>query len=296
MQGETIPYIICAPTDSESPDHSLSERARSPEEISASEGKLRIDIDYYVSQQVFPVICRLVAPIEGTNAAHIAESLGMDPSKFKAVSGNISVDPATALENALSGLDNDDRFKDCEPLTLRGRSGEFFEFRGVRELLKSEDDTIQSALTPPRESAPLTPVQVANQLRMKARESIKKYYEGWLISDDEMVPCQTRNICLREPHDGPLGSSPPDLKCSGAMHAKISEAALYTQLSYFHRLFDVESALKSLGNKDAQMAATAKLAPIRNALDLVASEAASIRDKSGYRWVNLSSVFSGIKT
>ena len=63
------------------------------------------------------------------------------------------------------------------------------------------------------------------------------------------------------------------------------------QLSYYHRLFDVESVLHSLGSHDAQMAAIEKLAPIRHVLDEAAQAAAVLRDASAYRWVNLGSMF-----
>ena len=32
---------------------------------------------------------------------------------------------------------------------------------------------------------------------LRAREAVAKYYEGTLVSDDELMPVTTRNICLR---------------------------------------------------------------------------------------------------
>lgn len=45
--------------------------------------------------------------------------------------------------------------------------------------------------------AGLSAAQVANQVRLRAREAVSKYYEGTLVSDDEVMPVTTRNICLR---------------------------------------------------------------------------------------------------
>lgn len=45
-----------------------------------------------------------------------------------------------------------------------------------------------------------------------------------------MLPCATRNVCLRLQPDGRPGTAAPDLKCSGHMHPMITEAALYTQV------------------------------------------------------------------
>jgi len=39
--------------------------------------------------------------------------------------------------------------------------------------------------------------QLANQVRLRAREAIARYYDGALVSDDELAPGPTRDICLR---------------------------------------------------------------------------------------------------
>ena len=85
---------------------SFAERAFHPEEIRESGGALVVDIEYYLGQQVWtvwdgrfpflllsthpfphfqvhPVVSRLCAPIEGTDGAHIADCLGLDPSRFR---------------------------------------------------------------------------------------------------------------------------------------------------------------------------------------------------------------------
>jgi DNA polymerase elongation subunit (family B) len=45
------------------------------EELKTNE-KLKVDVKYYLSQQIHPVVARLCEPIEGTDAARIAGSLG----------------------------------------------------------------------------------------------------------------------------------------------------------------------------------------------------------------------------
>lgn len=44
---------------------------------------LKIDVNYYLAHQIHPVVSRLVAPIEGTSPARIAECLGLDPSGYR---------------------------------------------------------------------------------------------------------------------------------------------------------------------------------------------------------------------
>lgn len=52
------------------------------DEISKSE-TLEIDIDYYLKNQIHPVVGRMMEPIEGTDNAQIADCLGLDPAAFR---------------------------------------------------------------------------------------------------------------------------------------------------------------------------------------------------------------------
>ena len=62
--------------------------------------------------QVHPVVSRLCAPIEGTDAAHLADCLGLDPAKFRQ---QVIASSADAREEAqlaaASVFDDDDRYK-----------------------------------------------------------------------------------------------------------------------------------------------------------------------------------------
>lgn len=306
MPGETVPYVICIQVDEAgTPLHKegshLADRAYSPDEL-ATNPSLRIDAEYYLAQQVHPVVSRLVAPVEGTDAGRLAECLGLDPSKYRLAGGAGGASREDALAAAVAtGLDDEARYNSCTPLVLKGPGGAAFEFRGVREILRG-GVAVDSALLPPTgaeiaQPKPLTPAQVANQVQLCMREAVSKYYEGRLRSDDEAMPCDTRNICLAAHGDTKPGTAPPDPRCHGSMHRLISEGGLYTQLAYYHRLFDVESALRALGdNKDAKLAAEEKLAPIREVLEAGAMAASRLRDRNAYRWVDLGSVFGKLST
>lgn len=306
-----MPYIICVELDASGAElpreKGLADRAYAPDELAASGGRLKVDAEYYLSHQIFPVVSRLVAPIEGTDAGRLAECLGLDGAKYRAHGGG-GASREDALLAAAAGLDDEDRFKACERLVLRGPGGGEVAFRGVRDLLKGPAAAVEAALLPASpaggEAAPaapealalaLTPAQVANQVQLRMREAVARYYEGRLRSDDDMLPCPTRNVALRAAAEARPGAAPPDLRCSGAMHAEVSEGDLYTQLSYYHRLFDVEGALHALGDsRDARAAAEEKLQPVRRVLEAGAAAAARLRDRSAYRWINLGAVFGGL--
>lgn len=181
---------------------------------------------------------------------------------------------------------------------LTAPNGTQFKFAGVRELLKPTAIAVDTALLPPDAIGggavtPLSAAQVSNQLRLQMRRSILGYYEGRLRSDDDMVPCDTRNVCLavREDAGCRAGAAPPDPRCTGHMHQLVTEAQLYTQLSHYHRQFDVEGVLHSLESQEAKDAAKEKLQPIRQVLDEAAAAAARLRNASAYRWVDLGAMF-----
>lgn len=78
-RGDMVDYIICL----DGTDNQAMQRAYHIDEIKAND-KLKIDTEYYLAQQIHPVVSRLIEPIEGTDAARIAMCLGLDASKFKA--------------------------------------------------------------------------------------------------------------------------------------------------------------------------------------------------------------------
>ncbi|PSC73303.1 DNA polymerase alpha catalytic subunit [Micractinium conductrix] len=308
MAGETVPYVICIEVDAEGnvlprETKGLAERAYHPEEVSAS-STLRIDTDYYLAQQVFPVVSRLCAPIEGTDAGRLADCLGLDGSRYRHTAAAGGQDREDALLAAAASLDDDDRYKDCEPLLLTAPNGTQFKFAGVRELLKPGAIAVDTALLPPDAIGeapaaagappalpPLSTAQVRNQLRLHMRRSVGRYYDGKLRSDDDVVPCDTRNVCMAARDDARPGTVPPDARCTGHMRQVVSEGQLYTQLSYFHRLFDVEGVLHSLESREAQAAAQEKLAAVRPVLDDAAAVTGAVRGASAYRWVQWSKLF-----
>lgn len=49
----------------------------------STKASLSIDVNYYLAHQIHPVVSRLVAPIDGTSPARIADCLGLDPSGYR---------------------------------------------------------------------------------------------------------------------------------------------------------------------------------------------------------------------
>lgn len=88
------------------------QRAYHIDELKSS-SNLKVDVKYYLSQQIHPVVSRLCDPIDGTDAARIAECLGLDPTSYRR-----QLQRAEENEDAMFGekaiLDVRERFRDCD--------------------------------------------------------------------------------------------------------------------------------------------------------------------------------------
>ena len=360
--GETVPYIICCevkPEDekdmtndaianghasSKSGGKGLAERAFHPEEFQDPRSNLRVDLHYYLTQQLHPVISRLCAPIEGTDAARLADCLGLDASKFAARNVGADDDDMNANRYAACSLDDDAMYEKCEPLKLFASDGKTeFTFPGVRDILlgkiscadalkppsargvvsateDKENATTTSVKTPQPKTPgsgtaattpdaattqksktdasatttiqPLSAAAFTNQVTLQVRKTIQKYYAQKLRSDDELYPCETRDITLKAVGDVEVGTKPLNTICSGVMKKSFEERELYTQLVHFKRLLSRKDALGRI--KDQTIRGTCEkniTKEMRTALDLAKDEVEEVLNLSAYRWVNLSTLF-----
>ena len=91
------------------------------EEISSSTS-LVIDINYYLHQQILPVISRLLEPFDGTDQAYLAQCLGLDSSKYKGRQQKtyLSKDEEINNENEeeMNFGECIEDFKQCDPLVF----------------------------------------------------------------------------------------------------------------------------------------------------------------------------------
>lgn len=184
--------------------------------------------------------------------------------------------------------------QECQPLWLKASNGSTFKFVGAAELLKG-NVSADAALVPPDAVGdlsvePLTPAQLANQVQLRAREFLRQYYDGYLKSDDELLPIETRNVCLRSQNDAKPGTAPPNVGHQGHMSRVYGESELYTQLANFARLLDVQTAARQLDEKERD-GAMSKLGGIRTALDQGLQAIRNMQNASAYRWVSLHSLY-----
>ena len=294
----------------------LAERAFHPEEV--IERGLKVDLHYYLSQQVHPVISRLCTPIEETDGAKMAECLGLDSNKFRAQLRAADDEFDYGYSCGSFALEDEERFKHCKPLELRAQDGSMFQFCGIRQVLDCKV-AANAALAPPtpgaddKENAQMnsqtsgkvvvpsvSSASFANQVRLAVREHIKEYYAAPLRSDDDVDGSTTRNIALRVHHsdDNLTGTLNADPLSKGRMQKTIREEDLYNQLLYYKRLLSTEDALRSEKDKTTRNEKHIKIAgsALETAVNRAHDALNGIMDKCSYRWISLAELFYATKT
>ncbi|GJU62697.1 DNA polymerase alpha catalytic subunit [Tanacetum coccineum] len=89
--GDTVPYIIyCDQGKGSSTSTGITQRARHSDELEKDNENLMIDIDYYLAQQIHPVVSRLCAFIESISPSKLADCLGLNPWKFQSKSSEVA--------------------------------------------------------------------------------------------------------------------------------------------------------------------------------------------------------------
>ena len=113
--GDTVEYVIC----DDGSGLAATQRAYHVDEV-RERNDLKVDCEYYLSQQLHPVVSRLIDPLEGTDAARIAQCLGLDPEQYRRAAGadnRISAEEEGAMRE-------EDRFRQCEKLKVACECGE----------------------------------------------------------------------------------------------------------------------------------------------------------------------------
>ncbi|KAK4416185.1 DNA polymerase alpha catalytic subunit [Sesamum alatum] len=303
--GDTVPYIICCEQGNGSTSSvGIAQRARHPDELKRDNGNWMVDIDYYLAQQIHPVISRLCASIQGTSPSRLADCLGLDSSKFQNKSIDyVSNDPSSLLSFA---LDDEERYRGCEPLTLSCPScSGTFEcspiLSSVCAFINTKPADMQAGSTNnfwqnlrcpkcPEEGdgGRISPAIIANQVKRQAEGLMSTYYKGLMMCDDETCNYATRSVNLRVLGDSERGTTCPNYpRCNGHLMRKYTEADLYRQLSYFCYTLDTVRCIDKIEG-DNRMPVEKELAKIRPLVETAASTVQKIRDRCAYGWVKLS--------
>lgn len=185
-KGDMIDYIICV----DGTANAAVKRGYHIDEVRATDGTLKVDKFYYLSQQIYPVICRLLEPIEAINGPVIAEKLGLDPKDFRGKVKTVKADD----DNDHLFKSNVTKYRDCEKFFFPCKECKSVNF--VAAPFKSKNVSIfdkcsnNDCKVRPLEYWPM----IKNHLRAAITKAINRFYENWFVCDNPMCNHNTQRF------------------------------------------------------------------------------------------------------
>ncbi|MBN3304208.1 DPOLA polymerase, partial [Amia calva] len=246
--GDTVSYIICQ----DGSNLGASQRAYALEQLQKQES-LTLDTQYYLSQQVHPVVARICEPIEGIDSVLIATWLGLDPTQFRAHQQYQRDDESEALLGVPAQLTDEEKYRDCE--RFKFACPECSTEHTYDTVFEGSGDKLQPSLmcccNNDCKAAPINyQVEISNKLILDIRRHIKRYYSGWLICEEQACQNRTRRLPQAFSRSGPI--CPACLKAN--LRPEYSAKCLYNQLCFYRFIFDWEHAVKSFTSDEKGMA------------------------------------------
>ncbi|XP_043928239.1 DNA polymerase alpha catalytic subunit [Protopterus annectens] len=290
--GDTVSYVICQ----DGSNLVASQRAYALEQLQKQEN-LTIDAQYYLSQQIHPVVTRICEPIDGINSALIASWLGLDPAQFR-VHQFQKDDETDAMLGGPTQLTDEEKYRDCERFTFCcPKCGTENIYDNVFD--GSGQNTEPSLLRCCNVGCDGSPVnfvtQISNKLILDVRRHIRKYYSGWLICEEQTCQNRTRRLPLSFSRTGPVCQA--CLKAS--MRPEYPDKALYTQLCYYRFIFDWDYARKNVlseGDRGFGSKHSLMWSDVANEYKKLKDVVEKVLSVSSYSEVNLSKLFQSLST
>ncbi|KAB0798439.1 hypothetical protein PPYR_09432 [Photinus pyralis] len=265
--GDIVSYIICE----DGTNLPATQRAYHIEELKNSE-HLKIDIKYYLGQQIHPVVSRLCEPLEGTDPYQIANCLGLDTTNFKKPVRS-TTEPTDNLAKTRNLFTNVDPFVFiCTSCKTENK---------VTGVFDGNVPFLTKCANPECGIRPIDYLgSVSNQLTLSIRGYIKQYYRNQLTCEDPACVNETTRVPLKF-----VGKYPICTFCKkGIMYQKYTEGDLYNQLRYFQHIFDLSKL-----DKRPILDGT-----IESGIHNLKETVERVLQHSGYATINLTKLFSSL--
>ncbi|KAJ8971883.1 hypothetical protein NQ314_000496 [Rhamnusium bicolor] len=278
--GDTVPYVICE----DGTGKAATQRAYHIDELKNSE-TLKIDIQYYLAQQIHPVVTRICEPIEGTDSFQIAECLGLDTTSFKKPKqvGEMVGENITKPEIKFRNVD---KFKF---ICFACKQENFVDNVLIGNVPFLEKCNNSDCNIRPVDYLPY----LQNQLVLLIQSYITKYYENELTCEDPACTNETTRLPLRFVRKYPVCT----LCQKGVMYRVYTEQQLYTQLTYYQHIFDLNKLNKICSRTMLEelfcFVRTSNGTTNRIWLSCSRETVEKYLNHSGYSVINLTELFSG---
>ncbi|KAF9069049.1 DNA polymerase alpha catalytic subunit [Rhodocollybia butyracea] len=283
--GDIIPYVFCLPEGQEPSKTTQSDRARHRDEVRRGGSGLKIDAEYYLSQQILPPVQRLCEEIEGIDRAHLAECLGLDVNKYRAIySAGPSEEHIFASFDSLKS--DKERYKDVDLFNVKCKNCKStFAFQPLNNVdccLRPE-----GALCPAC-NAPLLRPSLQVQMETQIRKQLSLFYERWVICSDPTCGFRTRTM-------GVYGRACLRPGCTNKVAFEYSDEKMYTQLRYYAYLFDGARAVKNAAGTAELESIEALAARHSELMRQMSSCAKKYLDEYAWRWVDMNNLFGTLR-
>ncbi|VDM56386.1 unnamed protein product [Angiostrongylus costaricensis] len=219
-QGDIVEYIICE----DGTINSAMQRAYHRTEIE-SNSNLKIDLSYYLAQQVHPVVSRLCAPIEETDAVRIADALGMDSTSYRRsfaayASDVVAVEDEWVWQDPIT-------YNHCEPLSFVCPSTSCRNLINVRTPIETQ---VRYMLFMSTMLAPYS-TYICNRIDDALESLVAKHLMAPFRCDDPMCEFRTRTHLFKWCREG--------LECpkctGGVLRKEYSAKDLFDQQTFWKR-------------------------------------------------------------
>ena len=302
---DVISFIICG--SNAGSQEAAATNAHPPDEVLKTDSELKPDVDYYLHKQILPPVERLCAPISLTNVTRLAECLGLDTSKYKVSTASGSGNTAEETIQPLDSQTPDHvRFADCAPLQFRCLNSACRKLTSFTSLTTTPQHVSNDGLSCSHCSRPFANLALVCQLEHLIRVLLQRYYEAWLICNDPSCGARTRTMSVYGHRC--LGPNGLGKGCLGRMGWELSEKAVWNQLVFWERAFDVERAkevakserwsgvrVKREGEETEEVLGREKVTVLaecnRERFETLKGVARGYLDKSGRQWVDMGSLF-----
>lgn len=228
-QGDTVHYVICEDGTS----MAATNRAYHVEELKQS-NTLKIDINYYLSLQIHPVVSRLCEPLDGIDAALVASFLGLDPSSYKKQIHQVKTEN---YNDNVELLNETNHFLNVEKFSIKCPSCQYLNTINPPDASKSQFSLECCKNNECKVNLSDYVDYIANCLQLEIRKYSDIYYNAKWICEDPGCTHETNRLRIKFE-----GQYPVCNLCDEAiMYTMYTERMLYTQLKYFKHIFDLEN-------------------------------------------------------
>ncbi|XP_024937834.1 DNA polymerase alpha catalytic subunit [Cephus cinctus] len=227
--GDIVPYIIC----NDGTNKTATERAYHIDEFKKND-TLKVDTDYYLMNQIFPVVLRICNPIQSIDDVLLAKDLGLT----HIYKSRRTIHEEQDIEIPLSL--NEDRYRYCVPFKFKCRNEQCLAEITLTDVLVEFHSKNQPALfacsnvnchVPPWTYAKA----IQNDLQLAIRNAITEYYIGHIECESPICGNVTRQM----PNDFDKNYPKCDQCDDGVMHRIHSEIKLYNQFCFYRHMFNI---------------------------------------------------------